>query len=140
MAKIEYFLVAESCSVDQRTNRVSVFNVLERVQISNPAQLSNLVVVAVFNKADSEDEEKHIQQVIIHRPNGEELKGPEVEFKFTAPVHRAFLNIENLPIEEEGQVVFELLLDGEHAAQHILYVREIEDETEVVRGVEATDE
>jgi hypothetical protein len=32
MPQLEYFLIAESISVDQSTNRVSLFNVLEEIQ------------------------------------------------------------------------------------------------------------
>jgi hypothetical protein len=33
MAKLEYFLICESMSTDRETNRVSLFNVLEDLQL-----------------------------------------------------------------------------------------------------------
>ena len=47
MAELEYFLVAESVSVDQLTNRISLFNVVEQVAASKfPVTIPQIVAVA----------------------------------------------------------------------------------------------
>jgi len=47
MPQLEYFLVAESTSVDQHTNRVSIFNVAETANVENfPALISCVAISA----------------------------------------------------------------------------------------------
>src|ERR1700728_3069654 len=65
MPQLEYFLVAESLSVDQSTNRVSLFNILEEVGIASepppsvlpgtiPGGIPQLVAVSSWNLAPAE--------------------------------------------------------------------------------------
>ena len=49
MPRLEYFLVAESISVDRETNQLSVFNVLDDLELSLPTQIPQLVALSSWN-------------------------------------------------------------------------------------------
>ncbi len=55
MPKLEYFLVAESVSVDQQTNRISFFNVVEQVNVPVfPFTIPQIVAVASWNTEEGD--------------------------------------------------------------------------------------
>ena len=75
MPKLEYFLLCESISVDQETNRVSLFNVLEDLHLVKlPKEgeskslfvLNQFVAVAVFNR-EPEDKNQEFEACVVPR-------------------------------------------------------------------------
>ena len=79
MPKLEYFLLCESISVDQETNRVSLFNVLEDLHLaklpkngdSKPAFILNqFVAVAVFNREPEDGDQDFEACLKYNLPDG----------------------------------------------------------------------
>lgn len=129
MARLEYFLVCESMSTDQETNRVSLFNILDDIQVALPDArpqqsllITQLVAVSCWNHEPG-DEEKEFQAVVrIHAPGQEEKDFP-LNFKIVdQPRHRLSFRFQGIPKLEPGQLEFELLLNGKHVASHTVNV------------------
>ncbi len=126
MPKLEYFLVCESVSTDQETNRVSLFNVLEDIHILPAGQpgviLAQLVAVSCWNREPG-DEEKDFQATLrIHSPGSSEPKEFPMNFRMDRPRYRLSLRIQGVPNLEPGQLRFELLLNQDHVAWHTVNV------------------
>ena len=125
MPKLEYFLVAESVSIDRDQNRVSVFNILEEVSIpkSDPKIIPYLVAFSSWIIAP-EDQGKDFQVSV-------ELAGPNLDRTLVFPVNftangnrqRTRVGISGMPIERTGDTVFSLKLNGEQTASHNLTIR-----------------
>jgi hypothetical protein len=125
MPKLEYFLVCESISIDQETNRVSVFNIVEEVapikaRPTGPI-VPQVVALACWNREPG-DENKDFQATLrIHAPE-EKAKDFPVNFKMEKPRYRLSLRLQGVPALKPGQLRFEMLLNGKHAAEHTILV------------------
>jgi hypothetical protein len=132
MPKLEYFLVSESISVDRDQNSVSVFNIIEEITVAKtgPSVIPNLVALSswIFDTKDvGQDFQVTLKVVLPGAVSPEKTK--EFPINFTAPKirQRIYHRISGLPLHEAGDVVFELLLNGEHKASHTLTVRQSEE-------------
>jgi hypothetical protein len=135
MPRLEYFLVAESVSIDRDRNQVSVFNILEEVFIprTEPRVVPQLVALSSWI-LDPEDQGRDFQvQVELVGPDGDNCPyNTDFTVNFTAngTRQRTQIGLLGLPIEREGNTVFNLNLNGEHRASHILTVRANDDHPE----------
>ena len=69
MPKLEYFLVSESVSVDQLTNRTSLFNILEEVRANKfPAVIPQVVVTSAWNREIGDEDIDYQVKVRISLP------------------------------------------------------------------------
>jgi len=126
MLRLEYFVVAESHSVDQITNRVSIFNVLEEVQSPTfPVVIPQLVAVALWH-AEAEDIERDFQSTVRLRTPDGALRPFEQNFTMVGPRLRTIALVVGLEIKEPGIMEIELLLNGKHVASHIVAVAQTE--------------
>ena len=126
MAKLEYFLMAESVSVDQLTNRVSIFNVMENVHVQRVGQTCNAVAIAHWNLADAEigndfQIEIHIEQdgaepIIMHQ-----------NFRAIRKKHRTLGFFGGFPLTP-GTMTVSIRLNGLHQASHQIDVQVVEPE------------
>ncbi len=129
MAKLEYFLICESISIDQETNRVSLFNVLEDFQLgSNPAQPPQVpvfpffVAVACWNR-ESGDEGQDFQAVLkVHSPSDAPAQQFTINFKMERRRQRVVFRLQGMQKLEPGELRFELRLGEEHVAWHTVNV------------------
>ncbi len=128
MPKLEYFLVCESMSTDSETNRVSLFNVLEDLQVASPESTSvshipvaQFVAVSCWNQERGDEVEDFQAIVKIHPPNGEPQQFT-TNFKMEQPRQRLAFRIQGVPKLEPGQLKFELLINGEHIAWHTVNI------------------
>ena len=116
MPRLEYFIVAESYALDSQTNRVSIFNVLEDVKAPHfPAHIS-LVAIASWNAEPGDQEREFQTSLLIHS-----IDGPhrfDMAFRMPEPRARTVIQLQYLPVVEAGEMRFEILLDGAHAATH----------------------
>ncbi len=127
MPKLEYFVVAESKSVDQETNKVSLFNILEEVRVAKfPVKISFLAASSWIIEPD--DYNKAFQATLKIKSPTEE-KEFRANFKPSTTRHRLFQNIINMPLEKSGNVEFELSLNEEHMASHLVMVFGLPSET-----------
>lgn len=118
MARLEFFIVAESMSADQQTNRLSLFNVVELVSHTQfPFVLPYVVAVSTW-MAEEGDETHDFQCTLrIILPGGKKHEFA-TNFKFIARRHRVSQGIQGFTIEEPGLLRFEILLNGEYRASH----------------------
>ena len=125
MPDLKYFLVSESLSEDQTTDHVSLFNIFEELTVQLPMLMGRLVATSSWS-IPSEERGRDFQVTLrIHAPSGVVLKDAgDMAINFTANQsrERTHHDIRNFPIAEAGDWVFEILLNGEHKANHVLTV------------------
>ncbi len=138
MARLEYFLVCESMSTDQETNRVSLFNVLEDIRFASPGEMAapsvqsvpvpQFVAVACWNQEPGDEGQDFQMTVRLHLPGqaGQDENEFSLNFKMDKPRHRLALRFQGLPKLQPGQLKFELLLSGKHVAWHTVNVHPAE--------------
>lgn len=112
MPALEYFLISEGVSVDQRTNRLSIFNVLESVDVIEfPISIPKAIAVVSLIKND-EDHDKDFQLLLkIHSPG--EKKDFELRLNFVMKVerHRMIMSVENMRVKEPGVITYKVYLN-----------------------------
>ena len=120
MPKLEYFVVAEPATVDQFTNRVSIFNVYDHVVVSKfPKTISHVVCVCSWNAKEEDKDQDYQVAVTIRGPDGEH--GPFTSnFTVKGRRHRTILSFEAIQVSKPGPLVFEITLNGEHKASHVI--------------------
>jgi len=125
MPSLEYFLVCESVSTDQETNRVSLFNILEDLQLggqsNSAAVVAQFVAVSCFNRETGDESQDFQAMLRIHAPNGEMTEFP-LNFRMERPRQRLTMRFFGLPPLEPGSLRFELLLNGQHVAWHTVNI------------------
>lgn len=125
MPKLEYFVVCESISIDRETNRISLFNIVEDIQPIGPGSqghiIAQFVAVSCWNREPA-DEGKDFQVIHrIHSPS-EEPKDFPMNFRMQNPRQRLILRIQGVPPTRPGSLRVELLLNGQHVADHAVTV------------------
>jgi hypothetical protein len=131
MPKLEYFLVSESLSVDQETNNVSVFSILEELSGPLPLAIPRLVAISSWNIEPDERDRDYQVALRIRLPSGEvmpESKDFKVNFTTTRMRHRIFQHVHGLRVNEAGELTLEVLLDGEHKASHTIAIHARQEE------------
>ena len=126
MPKIEYFVVCESVSIDQTTNTMSVFHVLEQINSPHfPIVLPRLTAVAHWNACEGDNDRDFQVGIIVTLPDGEPKEFSQ-NFRMIRPRHRTIANFIGLPVNGPGTMTIEMRLNGEHQAFHTIDVRTIE--------------
>jgi hypothetical protein len=119
--RLEYFLVAEDVSIDQATNRISLFNVLDAIRSPFPLLIWKCCAVALWQQEPG-DEGRDFQSVVrVTAPNGQ-IHQLETNFRLSRPRHRIINRLQGVPIHAAGELRFELLLNGQHAAFHVVQI------------------
>ena len=127
MPKLEYFLVSESVSVDQQTNRASLFNILDEVRDNKfPTVIPQIVVTSAWNYEEGDEDIDYQVKVSISLPSEEEPKDVPVNIKIEKSQHRLFLKLMNLQIEQPGELKFEVFINNEYAASHTVLIQKDE--------------
>jgi hypothetical protein len=124
MARLEFFVVSQSIAVDDATNYVSVLEILEQIQVpSFPKVIPQCVAVSLWRK-EAGDEESDFQLLLRITTPPDGVHEIRTNFRLTAPRHRVIQRIQGLPITGEGQLRFEAIINGQHAADHIIDVQQ----------------
>ena len=130
MPKLDYFLVAESISTDKDRNTLSIFHIVEEAYGRLPFVVTNLAGVASWTIA-AEEMGRDFQVLLkIYQSEKRELPSfAPFSLNFTADRerYRTCHYVNGLRIEEPGDLVFEILLNGEHVADRIVHIRPTED-------------
>ena len=123
MPKLEYFIVTESVSVDQFTNKISLFEVLETIHVPKfPAAFNRMFVVSAWN-AEPGDESRDFQiQIKINPPDGSEPQTFEHNVPMPAARCRNIQCLQGIPFKCAGKFTIELSLNKEHFAFHTIDV------------------
>lgn len=108
--KLQFALVAQSVAVDRFTNRLSIFNVVERFESPYfPIMAMELVVVVVLTREPNEPETfdttmyARLGEVVIGQSN------LHVDFSGT-PGTRLLTNLQGLPVMHPGELEFSFQL------------------------------
>ena len=119
MASLEYFLVCESVSVDQRTNSASLFNILDEIRANDfPMSIPKAVVTSAWNYEDGDEDIDYQVKVHIFLP-GEKMQKPgPMNVRIEPNRHRLFLEIVNLRVQEPGELKFEIFINDEYVARY----------------------
>lgn len=131
MPKLEYFLVAQSCSVDQSTGALSIFNVLNEEYFDKfPNVIPNLALICcwVCNPEEIIEGNEHLAKFLFKMPDGSAGKDFTGTFKVADRIQLLIYRIAFVPIEHCGEVRIDLHLDGEHQASHTIIVGQGEDQ------------
>ena len=127
MPEREFFAVAESLSVDQTTNRLSLFNILEEIQVIKlpPGVVAvppQFVAVSSWNMAP-EDSGKQFRVGLKFKIDGRDhVELGSVEFATIRRRQRVFLAVIGFPVQIEApcDLRFEVYLDGNYKASHLI--------------------
>lgn len=125
MPKLEYFVAAESLSVDLDRNSVSVFHILNEVQLREiPGVLPQLAVASAWVFDEQEIQSKSECQVKFElRPPGDgEVKVFRSNMSAEVRFQNMHLQIQNVPIATSGDLIVRVFLDDEERATHTIEV------------------
>jgi len=126
MPTLEYFLVSESLAVDQTTNQASVFNIFEELRATAfPFHVPQMAAICAWNMAPSEQGQEY-QALLRIVPPGGEPREQRINFVGHRLRSRIILRVIGLPIEQAGDLRFEVELNGDHQASHTVTVFEAE--------------
>lgn len=130
MARLEFFAVSESMSVDQYTNRLSLFNILEEVRSPNfPFALTSATAVSLWTMEAGDDEREFQCMLRITMPDGPQHEFTS-NFRTSMRRHRVIQGFQGFLLNEPGMLRFEVLLNGRHEATHEVDILRINMDTE----------
>ena len=125
MPELEYFLVAESCSVDAERHSLSIFHVMNDVRLDQlPGNISELVVISAWIHSPDELEHRAESQIRLQF----EIPGMDGihEFRGNLNAETRFqnfnFNFREVPAPAAGDFVIKLFLNDKHKATHIVAV------------------
>ena len=124
MARLEFFVVSRSVAIDQATNQASVFEILEVVQAARfPALIQQCVAVSLWRREPGDEDRDFSLVLRVTTPAGSthEIR---TNFRLSSPRHRVMQRIQGLPIEREGRLRFEAILNAAHAAEHLVDIEQ----------------
>ncbi len=122
MPALEYFLVAESVSVDQTTNQVSIFNIIEDMHVPMlPGALAQVAAVCAWNVPPNEIGQDFQATFRIVAP-GLEQRDHAMNFTAAQTRQRMIVRMIGVPVAAPGQLLFEMLLNGQHQASHTVNI------------------
>ncbi len=120
MARLEFFVVSKAVSIDQTTNQISVFEILEEMDASSfPAQIQSLVAISLWRQEQGDQEQDFQLLLQITTPSGTSHDF-RTNFRLSGRRHRVTQRIEGMILEKEGVLRFEVILNDQHAAEHIV--------------------
>lgn len=124
MPRLEFFVVSEDVSVDQATNLTSVFSILEEVKApAFPLLIFRCAATSLWCREPG-DEGRDFQVVLRITTPGDEPREFPTNFRLDHARHRTVQRLQGLPIQRAGELRFEVLLNGEHKASHVVTVEQ----------------
>ena len=134
MARLEYFVVSRSVSVDQMTNNTSIFEILEQIHgKSFPIRIEECVATSLWLAEPGDDVSDFQFKLRVTLPNGAAHEIP-TNFTLKTPRHRLIQRIGGLVVEQAGKVRFEATLNGNHAAEHVVDVIKVDGTDKIPTG------
>lgn len=114
-----YIICAENITVDRDTNLVSIFNVLEKIEVSGIIQHADpkhrrvsrihggsSKAVAVWARVQGDEGKKFEAQFEVSFPDGKAESSPILPFVFEGPMllHRFIMSLQMHPIQQSGKI------------------------------------
>lgn len=134
MPNVEYFLVCRAVQKDVVTDDFSFISVLEDITPESfPSTIPRAVAVSLWNIEPNERHTDFQATLVVKVPNN-----PEVSFPMNFTEHgnriRAIYGVLEIPIEQPGDIEFEVKLNGVHAATHTVIVHALNTREPTVAG------
>lgn len=104
--RLLFLVPTESLAIDQASNRLSLFNVLEQVNLpAFPALLPQVCITILWQKErDERSEDVFVQTIEIRDPDGTAICPPrQAQFSMPKKRHRLVSIISNIQIYRAGQ-------------------------------------
>jgi hypothetical protein len=124
MPDLEFFVVANSVSVDQATNRISVFEILDEIRPPRfPIALMRVVTISAWHVSEEEMGQDFQIRLLCTAPDEKPF---ENRSNFTAKnrMHRVLVGIVGIPLRKDGQIEFEVFLNDVSKAHHRILVEQ----------------
>jgi hypothetical protein len=120
MPSLEYFLVAESSSLDRDTNAISIFNVYnERRKLSFPHEIERIVLVTCwYSTPDEIAARRDMQAEIVMRIPRAEPESFTVNFTCDVEFQHVLFEMVDVGIPGPCLLEIELKVNGQHQAWH----------------------
>ncbi len=122
MTKVKLLLCAEGVVIDQKSNNVSIFNILEQINVEMlPAIIPKMVILSVLEKDESDDIEWKGEYSIS-------IDGKEMGRKLLKHNFRGFLRSRNimvvagLPLPKPGTLEIALLKEEKKLASYTIEI------------------
>lgn len=125
MPDLEYFLVARGLSIDQFSNGVTIFEVIDQMTPRRfPALIPRMVALAGWNVTQQEiDNNQMIDSALSFRlPGQQQPMDCPLAFQAMSRRHRNLANYLGVPLTEPGEIEFELRLNGQPVAHHRILI------------------
>lgn len=103
------FAVSEGAAIDQETNALSVFNVIDEITSVGLPLLIPKVVITLIVECDEEVVEE-VKGSIVIMNNDNEIHNISADIRFSgAPKARLRVTVGGLPVHESGKLIFKYL-------------------------------
>lgn len=122
---VEYFLVAEATALDQDTNKLSVFNILNHVVVPRlPSTIPNMVALScwICSEAQRRANQEYTTTLLIRPAGGRPPREFRARFRPESKYQYARHEVRGMPVDEPGEAIFELWLDGQKMTEHRLTI------------------
>lgn len=125
MPSLEYFLVCRAVQLDINTNEISLVSVLEDISPDSfPHVIPKAIAVSLWN-FQIDEATTDFQAILVVKVPGQ----PDVRFpmNFTHGIrrYRTIQGVLDIPIQAPGDIQFEVLLNGIHAATHTVRIHPV---------------
>lgn len=116
--KLDYFIVADSLVLDQFTQRVSIFHIVDEIIApAFPVVLPSLATVACLEGEPSDSARPHRAILRLAGSAAAEPYDLASEFALLGARHRLVHRVENVVLSAPGIMEFSLFISGELLAQ-----------------------
>lgn len=125
MPRLEYFVVSESVSIDKNRNTVSIFHVMNKIGLSPlPGAIPMLSAISGWEFSETELKDKAEFQVKFEfrTPGSTEPKIFRSNLNSSVRFKNVHLEIQEVPIEQAGDLKVTLYLDDVSQATHTIQI------------------
>lgn len=123
MPSLEFFVVSSTISIDQRTNRLSILEVIEDLEpVRFPARMARLTALTLW-KIGPQERDQDFQAVLrVSCPGLEQPAEFRQNFIGDGPTQRMLFHLLRVPVLGQGTILFELFLNEQRVASHEIRV------------------
>jgi len=117
MSKLLWSILCKKASIDQASNNVSLFEIVDQLNLQGPPPGERILVPAQFDlatlwmRSDVDTPESDLARLTIEMPDGEIVESSTFEVNLAQAVrHRNILSLSSLPVHGPGLYYFNIEL------------------------------
>jgi len=121
MPRLEYFVVAETSSIDVNRNSVSIFHVLNDIYFDSlPDSIPTLAVISgwIHSEAEIRDHQESQIRIEFHMPGVDAPKEFRGNLRAESRYQYYNFSLMNVPVKQSGEIEVRLFLDDNQKATH----------------------